>query len=354
MFKLEYVDGNARYGVINAHGISVETPVFVPVATKGVVRTLLPEEAWDAGSRIVIANALHLYMRAFPMVIKHGIHDFMKWKGIILTDSGGFQSIKNFPAKVTDEGVVFTMPDGSREIFTPERSIEIQKSMGSDFAYMLDDCPKYPYGRKRVIKSVKRTIEWARRSQGEGVFAIAQGGVDEELRKKCALEMAEMNFSGYAVGGLSIGEPKEMMHRMVEVSTSLLPEDKPRHLMGVGSPQDIINAVKNGIDIFDSAFPTRNARHGTIYTSKGKINLKRHGIKGDVIDKACDCYTCRNYSLEHLSYLFREKEQLALRLATIHNLRYMNRLMERIREEIRNGGDTDKLKEEFGINKRVK
>lgn len=351
MFEIKYENGKARYGILKAN-ISVETPVFVPVATKGAIRTLLPEEAWNVGTRIVIANALHLYMRAMPL-LEGGIHKFMKWDGLILTDSGGFQSIKNFPAKVTDEGVAFTMPDGKVEIFTPEKSIEIQRKIGSDFAYMLDDCPKYPYGRKRVAKAVKRTIEWARRSQGKDVFAILQGGIDEGLRKKCASEIAKMDFAGYAIGGLSIGEPKEMMHRMVEVTVPLLQKEKPRHLMGVGSPEDVIEGVKNGIDIFDSAFPTRNARHGTIYTTKGKINLKRSGLRGS-IDDECDCYTCKNYSLEHLSYLFREKEQLALRLATIHNLRYMNRLMERIREEIKEDGDLDSIKEEFGINKRVK
>ena len=345
MFKIIYENG-ARVGVLKAHGISVETPVFLPVATKGVIKTLLPEEAWREGARIIIVNALHLYMHSFETVTKYGLHDFMKWKGIIFTDSGGFQSIKKFPARVSDEGIIFKK-DGSEEIFTPEKSIEVQKALGSDFIFMLDDCPSYPYGRKRVIKSVERTIKWAKLSQGERNFAILQGGIYEDLRLKCIEEIKKLNFFGYAIGGLSIGEPKEEMHHIVAITTKNLPKEKPRHLMGVGSPEDIIEAVKNGVDIFDSAFPTRNARHGTIYTSRGKINLKK--AKGSVIDEECDCYTCRNFSLDYLSYLYREKEMLAMRLATIHNIRYMNRLMERIREEIRNDGNLDKLKTEFGI-----
>ena len=343
MFKLVYENG-ARIGLLKAHGISVETPVFLPVATKGAIKTLTPEEAWREGTRIIIVNALHLYMNASDFVKE--LHDFMKWPGIIFTDSGGFQSIKKFPARIGDKGIIFKR-NGKEEIFTPEKSIEFQNKIGSDFIFMLDDCPSYPYGRKRVKKSVERTIKWAKVSQGEKNFAILQGGTYEDLRLKCVEEIKNLNFFGYAIGGLSIGEPKEEMHRMVAITTKNLPAERPRHLMGVGSPEDIIEAVKNGVDIFDSAFPTRNARHGTIYTSKGKINLKK--ARGSVIDEECDCYTCRNYSLDYLSYLYREKEMLALRLATIHNIRYMNRLMERIREEIKNDGDLDKLKMEFGI-----
>jgi len=343
MFKLIYENG-ARLGMLKARGISVETPVFLPVATKGSIKTLLPDEAWGAGTRIIIVNALHLYMKAFDLI--KDLHNFMKWNGIIFTDSGGFQSIKNFPARVGDEGIIIKI-DGKEEIFTPEKSIEVQKTLGSDFIFILDDCPRYPYGRKRVEKSVKRTIEWAKRSQGKKNFAILQGGIYDDLRLKCIEEVKKLDFFGFAIGGLSIGEPREKMHHIIEISTKNLPSEKPRHLMGVGSPEDIIEAVKNGVDIFDSAFPTRNARHGTIYTSRGKIKLKK--ARGSVIDEQCDCYTCKNFSLDYLSYLYREKEMLAMRLATIHNIRYMNRLMERIREEIKNDGNMDKLKREFGI-----
>ena len=345
MFKLIYEDGNKRIGVLQSN-ISIETPIFLPVATKGVIKTILPKEAWDAGTRAIIVNALHIYMKAFDIVKKNGLHNFMKWNGIIFTDSGGFQSIKKFPVKISDEGIVFKK-DGKEEIFTPQKSIEVQKEIGSDFIFMLDDCPSYPYSRRRIEKAIERTIEWARKSQGEKNFAILQGGIYEDLRLKCIDEIKKLNFFGYAIGGLSIGEPKEEMHRIVKITTKNLPKEKPRHLMGVGSPEDIIEGVKNGIDIFDSAFPTRNARHGTIFTTHGKINLKK--AHGDSIDEECDCYTCKNFSLDYLSYLYKEKEMLAMRLATIHNIRYMNRLMDRIREEIKNGGDLNKIKKEFGI-----
>jgi len=348
MFKLIATKENARVGILKA-GISVETPIFLPVATKGSIKTLLPEEAWKEGTRAVIVNALHIYIKAMNVVEKTGLHNFMRWKGIIFTDSGGFQSIKKFPSKATDDGIIFTLPDGRKETFTPEKSIEVQKKLGSDFYFMLDDCPSYPYSDKRVKKSVERTMKWAKRSQGEKTFAILQGGIDNELRKKCIEEIKKLNFFGFAIGGLSIGEPKEKMHEMVKITNSLLPEEKPRHLMGVGSPEDIITAIKNGVDIFDSAFPTRNARHGSIFTSRGKINLGKKGVGGDAIDEECDCYTCRNFSLDYLKYLFKEKEPLAMRLATIHNIRYMNRLMERIREEIKNDGNLDSLKKEFGL-----
>ncbi|MCD6473936.1 MAG: tRNA guanosine(34) transglycosylase Tgt [Thermoplasmata archaeon] len=344
MFRLEY-EGKARLGILKAHGLSVETPVFLPVATKASIKTLLPEEAWNAGTRVIIVNALHIYLKAFDLV-KNGLHDFMKWNGIIFTDSGGFQSIKNFPAKISDDGIAFKR-NGKEEIFTPEKSIEVQKALKSDFIFMLDDCPPYPHSGKRAKKAVKRTIEWAKRSQGKKNFAILQGGIYDDLRLKCIEEIKKLDFFGYAIGGLSIGEPKEKMHHIVALTTKNLPKEKPRHLMGVGSPEDVIEAVKNGVDIFDSAFPTRNARHGTIYTSKGPIKLKK--AKGSVIDEQCDCYACRNFSLDYLSYLYKEKEMLAMRLATIHNIRYMNRLMERIREEIKNDGNLDKLKREFGI-----
>jgi len=343
MFKVIYGD-KPRIGMLHAHGISIETPVFLPVATKGCVKTLLPDEVWREGTKAIIVNALHLYMKAFDMI--DSIHEFMGWNGIIFTDSGGFQSIKNFPAKVDDRGIVYKI-NGREEVFTPQKSIEVQKAMKSDFIFMLDDCPPYPHGRKRAKKSVERTIRWAEKSQGEKNFAILQGGIYDDLRLKCIEKIKEMEFFGYAIGGLSIGEPKEKMHHIVALTTKNLPEEKPRHLMGVGTPEDIIKAVKNGVDIFDSAFPTRNARHGVIYTTRGKIKLKK--AKGDVIDEECDCYTCRNFSLDYLSYLYREKEMLALRLASIHNIRYMNRLMERIREEIKNDGDLDKLRMEFGI-----
>jgi len=335
MFEITAENGRARCGVLRAGGHSIETPAFLPVATKAFIKTLTPNEAKETGVEAIIVNALHIYRKIFDAVVERGLHDFMKWDGIIFTDSGGFQSIKKFPARITDDGVLFSMPDGNQEIFTPEKSMEVQRAIESDFLFALDDCPSYPYTRRRAEEAVERTIRWAERCQGERNFAILQGGVYADLRKKCAREIAEMDFFGFAMGGLCIGEPKEEMHYMVEVTTPLLPEEKPRHLMGVGSPEDIMACVKKGIDIFDSAFPTRNARHGTIFTSHGKINLGKGNVRGDAIDEECNCYTCRNFSLDYLNYLFREKESLGMRLATIHNLAYMNDLMTKIREEIR-------------------
>ena len=335
MFEITAENGRARTGVLRAGNMSVETPAFLPVATKAFIKTLTPDEAKRTGVKAIIVNALHIYRRAYDVVSKIGLHEFMKWDGIIFTDSGGFQSIKKFPADAGQDGVTFMMPDGRREIFTPEKSMEVQEAIGSDFLFALDDCPSYPYTRERVEESVERTIKWARRCQGERNFAILQGGVYADLRKKCAKEISQMDFFGFAIGGLCIGEPKEEMHHMVDVTTPLLPKEKPRHLMGVGSPEDIMACVEKGIDIFDSAFPTRNARHGTIFTSHGKINLGKGKVRGDAIDEECNCYTCRNFSLDYLNYLFREKETLGMRLATIHNLAYMNDLMERIREKIR-------------------
>ena len=337
MFRIIEESGMARIGLIKAGKNNLETPAFLPVATKAVIKTLTPEEAKNAGCRAIIVNSLHVYRRAFEIVAKIGIHSFMKWDGIIFTDSGGFQSIKKFPSTSVDDGIVFSMPSGEKEMLTPEKCIEIQKRIGSDFIFVLDDCPSYPYSRKRVEKSVERTLAWAKRSEGENIFSIVHGGIYDDLRERCAKELAKMDFYGYAIGGLCIGEEKKDMIRMVEITTRFLPYDKPRHLMGVGSPEDIERCVKYGIDIFDSAFPTRNARHGTIFTSRGKIGLGKKKIKGDAIDENCNCYTCSNFSLDYLNYLFMEKELLAQRLATIHNIYFMNKFMENLREKIKEG-----------------
>ena len=337
MFEIVAEKGRARAGVVRIGNITLETPAFLPVATKACIKTITPFEAKEAGCKAIIVNALHIYRRVYDIVCRIGLHNFMKWDGIIFTDSGGFQSIKKFPAFVNEEGVIFKMPDGKEEIFTPEKSMEVQRNIGSDFFFALDDCPSYPYGKERVKKAVERTIKWAERCQGERCFAILQGGVYEDLRRYCIEKILPMNFFGFAIGGLCIGEPKEEMHKIVDITTKILPKEKPRHLMGVGSPEDIIECVNKGIDIFDSAFPTRNARHGTIFTSKGKINLGKKKVKGDVIDEECSCYTCKNFSLDYLNYLFKEKEPLGMRLATIHNLYFINDLMRKLREEIVEG-----------------
>ncbi|MEA2055109.1 MAG: tRNA guanosine(34) transglycosylase Tgt [Candidatus Thermoplasmatota archaeon] len=338
MFEIVAEHGDARVGLIKTPHGTVETPVFLPVATKAVVKTLTPDEAWDAGCRGIIVNALHLYRRGIEYIKQAGgIHNFMRWKGIVVSDSGGFQPIKKFPCKVSDEGVKFSMPDGTVKLFTPEKSMKVQGMLGVDIALSLDDCPSYPYDKKRVALSVDKTIKWASRCQGKGRVAILQGGTFEDERIRCAKAIAKMNFDGFAIGGLCIGEPKEDMHRMVKATIPYLPKNNFRHLMGVGSAEDIIGAIKKGVDIFDSAFPTRNARHGTVFVGKGKINLGRAKVKGDVIQEGCQCYTCRNFSLDYINHLFREKDSLGPRLATIHNLFFTNKIMEEAREKIKEG-----------------
>ena len=347
MFEITAEQDTARAGVLHTRHGNIETPVFLPVATKGAIKTLTPGEAWHTGSRMLIVNSLHLYRRGMPRIQRAGgIHAFMQWDGAIVSDSGGFQLIKQFPCDIVPEGVQFTMPDGTLDIFTPEKSIKVQEQLGVDIALALDDCPSYPAKPDRVATAVDTTIAWAERCQGPDRFAILQGGALEEERVRCARAIADMDFDGYAIGGLCIGEPQEAMHRMVEVTLPHLPKEKPRHLMGVGSPEDIWRGVAAGVDIFDSAYPTRNARHGTIFTSQGRINLGRAKATGDVIDETCECYACRHFSLDYLNHLFREKDPLGARLATIHNLTHVNRVVAAARECILAGKT---LKTEEGI-----
>jgi queuine tRNA-ribosyltransferase len=336
MFEIVARSGQARIGRLHTpHGV-VETPVFAPVATKGVIKTLTPDEAWAVGTRMVIVNALHLFRRSTASIQQSGgIHTFMGWKGVVISDSGGFQSIKHFPSEVSPEGITFAMPDGTRETFTPERSLAVQENFGVDFAYALDDCPAYPAHKERVTRAVDTTIAWAIRSQGERRFAIMQGGTSPEERMRCAQAIAPLDFDGFAIGGLCIGEPLEDMHRMVATTLPSLPEEKPRHLMGVGSPDDVVRAIEAGIDIFDSAFPTRNARHGAFFTDGGHVNLGRAKVDMQDIPSDCSCPTCQNFSLRYLNHLFREKDPLGPRLASMHNLYYINQVIERAKERIR-------------------
>ena len=336
MFEIVARSGTARIGHWHTpHGV-IETPVFLPVATKGVIKTLTPEETWTAGTRAVIVNALHLYRRGLDIIKQAGgIHAFMAWNGVVVSDSGGFQSIKEFPSKVSCDGITFAMPDGSLDHFTPEKSLAVQEHINVDYAYTLDDCPAYPATKCRVENAVNTTIRWAVSSQGSRRFAILQGGVFSEERVRCARAIAPLDFDGYAIGGLCIGEPLNDMHNMVAATLPHLPDDKPRHLMGVGSPDDIVRAISSGVDIFDSAFPTRNARHGSIFTDQGRINLGRAKITGQDIQQGCQCYTCQHFTLDYLNHLFREKDPLGPRLATVHNLFYLNQTIERAKESIR-------------------
>ncbi len=352
MYELIHIDRDtgARAGKLRTnHGI-IDTPAFMPVATKGTVKTISPEELYDMGTQVLISNAFHLLLAPGMEVIKRagGLHRFMNWRKAVFTDSGGFQMIrKDFSFKITDEGITYKNPrDGKIYSYTPETCLENQKIIGSDVAMILDECPAYGSDYSTVQASTERTMKWAERAMkieqnpGQKIFAILQGGTFAELRKKCAQGLVGMDFDGYGIGGLSIGEPKDIMNEVLRYSVPLVPEAKPRYLMGVGSPVELLSAIECGVDIFDSAFPTRNARHQTLMTSKGNIDIARSKFALDFapVDEECLCYTCKNYTRAYLHHLFRESELLALRLASIHNLHFMQSIVKRAREAILEDG----------------
>ena len=349
--------GRVRAGeLLTTHG-TVSTPVFCPVASQGSVKTLTAEEVKDLGFEVLLANTYHLYLRPGMDVIDNagGLHNFMGWNGAILTDSGGFQvfSLSRL-RKVTDEGVVFRSHiDGSEHLITPESAISYQETLGSDIMMVLDECPPHDDSLPNVRQASERTHHWAERclkvqKTEQKLFAIVQGGVSPELRRWSAEYLASLDFPGYAIGGLSIGEEKEITLEMVEQTTAYLPVEKPRYLMGVGSPEDIIEGVARGIDIFDSALPTRVARNAALYTNRGRINIRnnRFRLMDEPIDPECGCYTCRTFSAAYLHHLFKAKELLAYRLATIHNLTFMKRLMTKIRAAVLDN-TFDSFKERF-------
>ncbi len=348
MYELIHTDKytGARAGKLRtAHGI-IDTPAFMPVATKGTVKTLIPEELYELGTQSLISNAFHLFLAPGIEVIRSagGLHEFMNWKRSIFTDSGGFQMIRrDFPFKITDEGIIYKNPrDGKKYSYSPQICLEVQKILGSDVAMILDECPAYGSDYSDVEASVERTIKWARisrnveKNDGQLFFGILQGGTFPELRKKCAEELISMDFDGYGIGGLSIGEPKEIMNEILLSSVPLVPEYKPRYLMGVGSPPELLSAISSGIDIFDSAFPTRNARHQTLMISKGNIDIARgkYSLDFTPVDEDCGCYTCKNYTRAYLHHLFKESELLALRLSSIHNLYFIQSLVKEARQAI--------------------
>lgn len=346
MFEIKSEDGEARAGVLRTPHGRVETPAFLPVATKGCVKTLGSGEVADTKTQALIANAFLLYLKPGVGVISRagGLHAFMKWDKTIFTDSGGFQMLReSFLLGVSRRGISFRSPyDNSRHLFTPERCMEVQEELGSDVALTLDDLPAYGSSYQRVAEAVGRTVDWAKRCRKarEGMlFAILQGGVYGELRRKCVEKLGGIEFEGYGIGGLSIGEPREATYRVIRGLLPLLPGDKPRYLMGVGSPLEVLRAINLGVDLFDSAFPTRNARHSTAYTSRGKVNLSRgrYGADFSPISEGCGCYACRNYSRAYISYLLRVRETLGMRLVTIHNLYYIQELLRQARTAIRKG-----------------
>ena len=329
-------------------GIEIETPVFMPVGTQATVKALTPEVLHHIGAKIILCNSYHLYLRPGIDVLKkfENLHRFMNWNAGILTDSGGFQvfSLKSLRT-MEDDGVVFNSHiDGSRHMLTPEKVIDIQNIIGSDIKMVLDDCVSYQEERESVEHALKRTLSWARRSkeyfeerESRGsLFSIVQGGMYKELREKCALELLDLDFDGYALGGLSVGEENSLMYEIVHHTTDFLPEHKPRYLMGVGTPADLHNCIAEGIDMFDCVMPTRNARNGMLFTMKGNINIKRQEYSLDTkpIEEDCVCYTCKNFSRSYLRHLFKSKEILASCLNSIHNIHFYLELMRKVREAI--------------------
>ncbi len=329
----------------------------MPVGTQGTVKAVTKEQLLSTNPQIILGNTYHLYLRPGTEVLSFfgGLHKFMNWEKPILTDSGGFQVFslaknKNKTGKhkaeviLTDEGVKFKSHlDGSWHFFTPELVIEIQEIIGSDIMMPLDVCPPYPVSHTTAKDAVDKTINWlirskkAKKNNWQALFGIVQGSVYEDLRRESALKTVEIDMDGYSIGGLSVGEPAEEMYAMTEVVVELLPEEKPRYLMGVGTPENIIESVDRGIDMFDCVMPTRNARNGTLFTTYGRVNIKaaKHKFSDEPVDRECDCYTCKNFSRGYLRHLFNAEEITGMTLATIHNLRFYNRLMENIREAIK-------------------
>lgn len=342
-------DSKARAGeLVTPHG-NVPTPVFLPVGSQATVKTLTPEELKEIGIPMVLANTYHLYLRPGIGVIEKmgGLHKFMAWDRPILTDSGGYQ-IFSLAAlrRVSDEGVLFRSHiDGSQHFITPELIIQLQETLGTDIMMVLDECPAHDDSLEKVQTATTRTHHWAERCQraqrrsDQALYAIVQGGVFPELRHQSAKYLTSLDFAGYAIGGLSIGEPKEMTLAMIEETVALLPETKPRYLMGVGSPEDIIAGVARGIDMFDSVLPTRVARNGALFTWQGRHNISNAVYRqmDQPFAPGCDCYTCRTFSAAYLHHLFSCDELLGYRLATIHNLHFIHNLMQKIRNAILNG-----------------
>ena len=348
LFQLEKTcpQTKARAGTLNTPHGSVPTPVFLPVGSQGTVKTLTPDELRSLGVNMLLSNTYHLYLRpGLDTIRKHGgLHKFMAWDGPILTDSGGFQVFSlGHLRRVNDDGVLFRSHiDGSEHFLTPELATELQEQFGADIIMVLDECPPYGEDIANIKRATERSHLWAERCKRkhgrkrQALFGIVHGGTFPELRRQSADFMTSLGFPGYAIGGLSLGEPKEVMHEMLDETVSLLPEDKPRYLMGVGSPEDLVECVARGVDIFDSALPTRLGRNGAVFTKSRRYNIgnARFKERKGPIDPDCDCYTCRTFSAAYLHHLFKAQELLAYRLATIHNVKFIMRLMKQIRRSI--------------------
>lgn len=368
-FTVKKTAGKARRGEMKLNHGTVQTPIFMPVGTYGTVKAMAPNELEEIGSQIILGNTFHLWLRpGLDVIEKHGgLHQFMGWNKPILTDSGGFQvfSLKGL-RKITEEGVKFASPiNGDKLFLTPEVSMQIQRVLNSDIVMVFDECTPYkindrPATEEEAAKSMRMSLRWARRSKEEFVrlgnpnalFGIVQGGMYEHLRLESLQGLKEIGFHGYAVGGLSVGEPKEEMHRIMEKIVWQLPQDKPRYLMGVGTPEDLVEGVSQGIDMFDCVMPTRNARNGWIFTRYGDVKIRNSKYKDDLrpLDPTCDCYACKHFSRAYLHHLQKVNEILGARLNTIHNLHYYLHLMQEIRDAL----DADRFeewREEFYANR---
>jgi queuine tRNA-ribosyltransferase len=347
-FRVFNTDGEARVGILETDSGLIHTPAFMPVGTVGTVKAMTPDELKEIGAEIILSNTYHLYLRPGHEVVQSlgGLHTFMNWDRPILTDSGGFQVFSlSALRKIEDAGVHFKSHlDGSMHFIGPAEAMAIQSSLGSDIAMVFDDCTPYPSTHAYAMDSLFRTLQWAAQCkelqrEGQALFGIAQGGLYEDLRKKSVEELTDIGFDGYAVGGLSVGEPKEDMHRMIRFTAPLLPYDKPRYLMGIGDLHDVLVAVEAGFDMFDCVMPTRNARNGTLFTSRGRISIKREEFRSDKgpLDPECGCETCRNYSRGYLRHMFLSREILSMRLNTIHNLAFYLQFFRNMRKSIEEG-----------------
>ncbi|UDG79162.1 Queuine tRNA-ribosyltransferase [Candidatus Ecksteinia adelgidicola] len=347
-YQLKKNDGHARRGCLLFERGIVETPAFMPVGTYGSVKGITPEEIKETGSQILLSNTFHLWLRPGEKIVKlhGGLHEFMHWHGPILTDSGGFQVFSlGSTCKIKEEGVYFrNLINGDKVFLSPEKSMDIQYDLDSDIVMIFDECIPYPTSWEYVNNSVKMSLRWAKRSYDQfnilknknALFGIVQGGIYEDLRDLSLQSLIAINLDGYAIGGLAVGEPKEKMYRILEYLCPKMPKDKPRYLMGVGNPEDLIEGVRRGIDMFDCVIPTRNARNGHLFTTNGVIKIRNSKYKNYIypLDKRCDCYTCRHYSCAYLHHLDHCHEMLGARLNTIHNLRYYQKLMIDIRKAI--------------------
>ena len=360
-YELKHVckQTGARYGILHTPHGDVETPMFMPVGTLATVKGISPEQLKEMNSGVILSNTYHLWLRPGEDVVEKagGLHKFMNYDRPILTDSGGFQVFSlGKTRKIEEEGVTFkSIIDGKKLFLSPEKAIDIQNKLGADIIMSFDECAPYPCTYDYMKKSVERTLRWAKRGQDaharkndQALFGIVQGGEYPDLREMCAKELVKMDFPGYSIGGTSVGEPKEVMYKMIDDAIQWLPEDKPRYLMGVGNPIDLIEGAMRGVDMFDCVLPTRVARHGALMTSHGRVNINNEKYKYDFtpLDEDCDCYTCKNYTKAYLRHLHKSEELFGKNLLSIHNVRFLLKLSEDIREAIKNDRLAD-FKEEF-------